>query len=62
MNRNYLYIAIALCGINAQAQKVIPNDTSIVETELNETSVVAKKVHHNSDRDTYLIGCPVLRS
>lgn len=55
MNRNYLYIAIALCGINAQAQKVIPNDTSIVETELNETSVVAKKVHHNSDRDTYLI-------
>ncbi len=36
-------IVIALCGINAQAQEVIPNDTSIVETELNETSVVAKK-------------------
>lgn len=48
-------VIIALCGINAQAQEVIPNDTLIVETELNETSVVAKKVHHNSDRDTYLI-------
>ena len=44
-------VIIALCGINAQAQEVIPNDTLIVETELNETSVVAKKVHHNSDRD-----------
>ena len=36
-------VIIALCGINAQAQEVIPNDTLIVETELNETSVVAKK-------------------
>lgn len=36
-------VIIALCGINAQAQEVMPNDTSIVETELNETSVVAKK-------------------